>query len=150
MTGRRFRIDCPKFRRIWSRDTSKLNFRDFGNSWETLHHRLPPRWSLEILGGPWMLLGSSQNDTRKNKCIKRKVSTCVHFEVWKDARQRIIEISLVKFLSTSMACHSVTNRLHHECAGCIMSTHDASWLRQLAGALKDLIYQRERLRVVTS
>ena len=28
-TGRRFRIDCPKFRRIWSRETFKSRFLDF-------------------------------------------------------------------------------------------------------------------------
>ena len=29
-----------------------------------------------------------------------------------------------------------------------MSTHDASWIKQLAGALKDFSYQRERQRAV--
>ena len=41
----------------------------------------------------------------------------------------MIEICLVKILSTSMACHLVTNRVHHEYSLYIMSTfqgvHDA-------------------------
>ena len=56
----------------------------------------------------------------------------------KDARRKVIEIGLGEILSTSMAFHLVTNRMHHghsrcimsthhEPAWCIMSIHDASW-----------------------
>jgi len=60
--------------------------------------------------------------------MKNKRWTPADLEICKDARRQIIEIGLVKILSASMACHLVTNRMHHEYSWCIMSTRDASWV----------------------
>ena len=69
------------------------------------------QWSLDaasvLLDPPKMKLESKQNHKTKSKNLE-------HLEICKDARREIIEIGLVKILSTSMACYLVTNRMHHE------------------------------------
>ena len=68
-----------------------------------------PQWSLDA---PWVLLDPPKMKLEKKQIHKTKSKNLEILKMCKDARRKIIEICLVKILSTSMACHLVTNRIN--------------------------------------
>jgi hypothetical protein len=70
-----------------------------------------PQWSLEA---PKVLLDPPKMKSEKKQIHKIKGKNLNNLEISKDAPRKTIEICLVKILSTYMACHLVTNRMHHE------------------------------------
>ena len=121
MTGHRLRIDCAEFRRKLSRETlGKSMFMIFGFLGKSLEDRIPPKLFLEtpaasklILDDPWMLPDAAKIHHTIIRIQKNKRWKPENLDICKDARRKIIEIGLVEILSTSMACHLVTNRMHH-------------------------------------
>ena len=110
----------------------------FGILGKSLHHRLPPRWSLEILSGPWKLPGSSWippkwNKTR-NKFIKEKWKPRKSWNSQRRAPKNNRDLpgqNPLNFHGGPFADKSDASwilMMHHEYSWCIMSTHDASWV----------------------
>ena len=78
MTGRRFCIDCPEFRRKLSQVTIKSRFAGFVISWKVTSTqnghwsaRLPPNWSAVVpewsIGAPGSFQNSIKNNRNPNK-----------------------------------------------------------------------------------
>ena len=132
MTGHRFRIYCPDVCRIRSRETFKSWFSWFLDFLES--HLITDC----LQNGPWRSsvvpgcsLGPPKMKLENQQMHKTKSKNLENLEIRRGARRNIIEICLVKILSTSMACHLVTNRMHHEYSWCIRSIHDASWVLRM-------------------
>ena len=90
MAGHRFRIDCSEFCR-------KLS----------LHHGIPPKWSLEaaaasklILDDPWMLPDAHEIKLKVTENSVNEKWQPANLEICKDVHRKIVEIGLVKILST--------------------------------------------------
>jgi hypothetical protein len=107
MTGPRFRIDCSDFRRKLSRETlEKLMIMILGFLGQSLHHRTPPKLSLGCLQtDPGSSLDAPKINSQTAQIRKIKTGNLKTSTIRKDARRQIIEIGLVKNLSTSIACH---------------------------------------------
>ena len=72
------------------------------------------QWSLDA---PCVLLDPPKMKLGKKQIHKTKSKNLDNLDFCKEVRRKRIDICLVEILSTSMACHLVTNRMHH-----IMST----------------------------
>ena len=75
---------------------------------ESLHHRIPPKWSLEPPAASTLILGGAPRVLLDPLKINENTKTNQTIEKWKlenpaiceDVHQKIIEIGLVEILST--------------------------------------------------
>ena len=128
MTGRRFCTDCPEFSRTPSQETLKSRFPGFWISWKVTSTqnghwspRLHPNWSAVVtewsIGAP----GSFQNNIKNNRNPNTKSGDP---KISKFAKTRTETSSrLVWLKSSQLPWRSIWWQI-----GCIMSTHDASWV----------------------
>ena len=128
MTGRRFCIDFPEFRRNLSQETLKRRFSRFLIYWKVTSTqngpcspRLPPNWSAVVpewsMGSP----GSFQNIIKNNR---NPNTTHWNLKISKFAKTRTAQSSILVWLKSSqLPWRSIWWQI-----GCIMSTHDASWV----------------------